>query len=697
MKKRIIALVLCAVLMIGVMPAAAMAADVVDSGEFGDGLKWVLTKDYTLAVSGEGEMGFDYWGDAPWIDYISVIRSVVIENGVTDIADGAFTECYDLTSVDISASVTEIGDEAFWRCDKLSEVTISNGLKKIGGSAFWGCHNLTNITLPESVTSIGSYAFAHSGLSEITISANVQEIGGSAFERCDLTGIWVNEKNPNYSSDEKGVLFNKNKTELIQAPQKLTGSYTIPDSVTSIMDCAFEFCNNVTDVTMREGVTSIGYYSFYGCKSMISIDVPESVTVIGEAAFMDCRSLEEIKISANITTIGNGAFSACDSLNGIWVDEDNPNYSSDDRGVLFNKDKTEYLQAPGNFTGDYSMPETVVTMTGGFNWCHGLTSVTIPASVVDMSYNPFANCENLKKIVVHEDNPEYSSDENGVLYNKEKTEIISVPEKLTGEYVVPQSIEIIDLSSLENAWSITSIVFHKNVEEIFMGAFDNCKSLEKIIVDKDNPNYSSDDSGVLFDKNMTELIQAPMQLSGDYTVPDGVIEIGYGSFERCERLTSITIPESVTEIWWNTFRECRVLNGFKVDESSAFYCNDNQGVLYNKEKTMLIKAPCNKNGTYIVSNETVEVSDYAFFGCDKLNNIVLPKSITWIGDAFEGCEELENIYYRGTANDWENIDDEYSFGLQELLRFVPMGDMNGDGEVTNTDLIILARIIVGLD
>ena len=419
MRKRLLSFVLAVLMIASLLPATALAADVVTSGTCGaegDGsnLTWTLDSEGLLTISGTGAMkGYSdvYYNCAPWKYREIKIKKVVIDNGVTSIGAYAFYNCDYLASVIIPNSVTSIGNGTFYDCTFLASVTIPNSVTSIGDEAFRACRSLASVTIPDSVTSIGDWAFLYcpsltsvtipdgvtsigvgafstcTSLANVTIPSSVTSIGGSAFEYCSsltsvtipdsvtsigwyafgnctsLTGIWVDRDNNNYSSDASGVLFDKNMTALIQCPSRFFGAYTIPDSVVSICSYAFHNCNYLASVTIPDSVTSIDHYTFCGCGSLESVTIPNNVTSIGEGAFSGCSSLTSVKIPCGVTRIGRYAFRDCSSLTGVTI------------------------------------PDSLTTIDKNtFSGCTSLTSATIPGSVTSIDIRAFEYCSSLTDV-----------------------------------------------------------------------------------------------------------------------------------------------------------------------------------------------------------------------------------------------------------------------------------------------------------
>jgi hypothetical protein len=243
-------------------------------------------------------------------DAAVTIPSTIDGLPVTNIGDSAFFNCASLTYITIPNSVTSIGSHAFYSCFRLTSVTIPNSVASIGGYyAFAYCTNLTNVTIPNSVTSIGGWTFfGCSSLTSITIPNSVTNIGGAAFSRCSsLAAITVDALNSVYGS-MAGVLFNKSLNTLIQYPPGKAGSYTIPNSVTSIGGIAFSNCTGLTSVTIPNSVTNIGVAAFSFCASLTNVTIPNSLASIEYLVFAWCTSLTGGYFKGNAPSVDSLAF-----------------------------------------------------------------------------------------------------------------------------------------------------------------------------------------------------------------------------------------------------------------------------------------------------------------------------------------------------------------------------------------------------
>ena len=228
----------------------------------------------------------------------SALTSVSLPDGLTTIGNKTFEYCSSLATVSIGNSVTTIGNAAFANCTSLTGITLPDGLTTIGNEAFFNCTSLTGITIPNTVTSIGIAAFRNSGLTTASIGNGVTTIGNNAFYACwALTQFNVDEANTAYCSDG-GVLFNKDKTTLLQYPAgKTETTYAVPANVTSIAEYAFAWCRNLTKISL-----------------------PESLDNIGNVAFNECTGLTEMTVLATTPpTVGSMAFNSVSRTIPVYV------------------------------------------------------------------------------------------------------------------------------------------------------------------------------------------------------------------------------------------------------------------------------------------------------------------------------------------------------------------------------------------
>ncbi len=316
-------------------------------------------------------------------------------------------------------------------------------------------------------------------------------------------------------------------------------------------------------------------------ESIEKVIITEGVTSIGNAAFSRCNKLSYAEISNSVTTIGSSAFESCEQL--IYIE----------------------------------IPNSVTTIgSSAFCYCFQLETVIIGDGVETIGESAFSCCDNLLKIEIP-DNVRLM--DKAAFYSCDNLE----------DVIIGNGVEEIHYMAFQECKKLKKVMIGENVKRISDFAFLYCYSLEYIMVDGANKYYSNDEFGVLYDKDMTTLIQYPLgsQMT-DYVVPDGVTTINSSAFEkwfadpnRCyEKLTKLTIPGSVETIDAETFKDC-----FNLTSVTIGY------------------------GTKLIDNR-------AFENCINLQNVVIADSVKTVGEgAFLYCNKLSCVYYAGSKKQWDTI------------------------------------------
>ena len=408
-----------------------------------------------------------------------------------------------LEKVVISNGVTSVGENAFFWCDKITSVTIPSSVESIGAGAFYSCKALTSVNIPDGVESIGEDAFKYcDGLKEVTFPSSVKSIGEGAFSNC-----YYEETDDDY---------------------KIT------------------YSRGLEKVIIQYGVETIGVQAFYMCKKLNTIELPDSVKSIGHWAFYDTGCYNDWEDSDDdVLYIGNHLISAYQG-----------------KSTLCNiKSETKTIADSAFFAcGDLpniTIPDTVVSIgKHAFEKCNSLKSITIPKSVTSIGDEAFYSCFDLASINVEPDNPVYRS-EGGILYNKEKTEIIRFPKEKAGDsFAIPAGVIKIADGAFEDCRNLKIVTIPDGVTSIGNHAFENCYFATyenyKIVSEIGLEEVTIPDSVTgIGDRAFLNC----SKLTG-ITIPDGVMKIGESTFYNCWRLTSITIPNSVLIIDKDAFKEC---------------------------------------------------------------------------------------------------------------------------------------------
>ena len=615
--------------------------------------------------------------------YFGCSEEVTVPYEVKSIAAGAFKGNATLRSVYIGGITAGIGTEAFEGCSSLSYVYLSQSVKTIKDRAFGGCGSLARVVIDASVPpKTGKEVFPLNDGLVIEVIDGAREVYAREWKRYEklivengftvVDGVLVC-----YKGIAKDVIVPKGVTELgkyVFQGCAYMETLTLPEGLIKLGDGAINSCNSLRSIKFPDSLSDIGTDSLSFNKSLECLDIPVNVTRIRQNAVRFNDSMTRLNVYCNLNLTGI-AFVSLNNLSeihfyGVIENISNLNFTCMpclSKVVFYNTvlslggEEEKNFDAPFAFNAKLTTVEfrdTVIALGGkAFSNCISLSEVTLYGNLMNLGRSAFSACTKLKGIVASVDNLFLSNDEYGLLYNKDKTHLFRAMEgwDFDGEYIMPDSVVIMDdyafsvpevyVVEVQNIidimfsglgeWNInnfrfTGIKISDKLVSIGAGAFCGCKNLK-------NVTFGSEG-------NLKYIMSYAFASTGvvNIELPEGLQLLEERAFYKCSDLTRVVVPVGVSAFNFNmVFEGCDSLTDFVVDENTDIF-RIIDGVMFNKEMTVLYFYPSDKEDKeYVVPEGVVKIAANAFYNNRFLSKVTLPESLAVIGDkAFFGTENL---------------------------------------------------------
>ncbi len=590
--------------------------------------------------------------------------------------------------IKFDGDVTHLGAQAFYRCSTISTLILPNGITEIGNAALRGCHKLTSVNVPNKVKTIASLAFAELyQLQEILIPDSVTSIGIGAFIYSNINNFYGK-----FSTEDHKCLIVDDT--LICLAHQVTGEYTLPEgirvlgkgSLTSFKkDIAITIPNSVEEIESMAVTTSLYITAFRGkyatpdnlslvkdgvlhgvaARNLKNYQVPDGVTTLDSYLFQNCRTLISIKIPASVTRLLTNTFNGCDGLIAVYLDSTTPPTASnifyDVNNGISSMNGLPYIYVPASAVDTYKSSsyweKYADNIRAYSNDLFSITYTSTDGNIVEpynadaFGANIISNTYENGKGVIKFDGV-VAEIGNAAFYEKEGHHRLCTIE-------IPGSIQFIGDSAFSGCQRLESVTLNEGLVSIGNSAFNNCGHLSSITIPESVKGISSaafrytDNLEYFYGKFATKdnkclIVNGKLirlaQVSGDYTLPEGITTLGNGSMTTFKNKVSITLPQSLNSI------ESLAMTSLK--NVTGFY-----GKYTTEDHTMVIKDGILHGVAWAsASSERLDIPDGVTTidqllcqGGVTIRTIVLPESIKAIRSGALRTTSLKSLFCKATT------------------------------------------------
>lgn len=549
---------------------------------------------------------------------------IVIPEGVTIIAEGAFSSKSNLVSVVVSEGVREIGQSAFSWCTSLESVTLPQSLRVIAYDAFGYLSSLASITLPDHIDSIASNAFYSTSAvrwcNPFSETAVAMAQAGYKFSALSHEYLTVKAEKDESGANLFTITDCDTSVTQVDIPEGVTAigasafsgcvlleRIALPQSVTALGASAFSGCTALTDVSLPEGLTEIAGSTFSGCAALMEIDLPDAVTKIGSYAFHNCASLEAIPLPDGLSSIDGYAFSGCAAL--------------------------EEIALPDNVT---SINRYAFSGCGAALRCTLLSRTAVALTSAEYAVrDPDAP---LLELSIH------GGEEEGYYA------VLTGCDASAVEITVPQYVTQLGAYAFEGCALLEKITLHDNITSVGQSAFSGCEAVKYCSLN----SQTADALGNAFDGTFVDSAY-PLLTFDSFTGSDGVNIVHYFSVVDCDAsAVHVDVPQEIESIENGAFRDCALLQSITLPDTLTKIGNSAfDGCASLKEITIpasvasfdgCVLANCTALTKATILADVATLGGRAFYGCTALTEVILPAGLTQMDTGeFYGCASLERI------------------------------------------------------